>query len=63
MMIIGYRSNVNPSAGIKAVQKHTGKPRTEAKKIIDDAIEGQTVVLDPDWVLREDLEDSGFIVD
>lgn len=62
MLVIGYRSNVNTSGGILAVQKHTGKPRREAKQLIDTVMEGKPITLDPDWVLREDLEDNGFII-
>ena len=63
MIIIGYRSNVNRAAGIKAVQKHTGKEVKEARLMIDEAMRGVVVEFDRDWVLREDLEDSGFIID
>jgi len=63
MMIVGYRSNVNAAEGVRAVVKHTGKPVGEARKLIDSAIGGQSVLFDSDWVLREDLEDNGFIID
>jgi len=62
MMIVGYRPTVNTTAGVKAITKHTGVNLGEARRMIDNAIEGQSVMLDSDWVLREDLEDSGFIV-
>lgn len=62
MTIIGWRKGVNEAAAIAALRKHTGKSLSESKKIIDSAIQGQSIVLPNDFVLREDLEDCNFII-
>ena len=62
MKIVGYKGNVNKSNGIKAITKHTGMPSFEARKIISNAMNGEVIELETDYILLEDLEDSGFIV-
>lgn len=63
MLITGYRAGVNTISATRAISKHTGMSIIEAKKLIEDAIEGKTVKLPDDFVLREDLEDLGFKID
>jgi ribosomal protein L7/L12 len=63
MLITGYRAGVKTIEAITVVRKHTGKSLSESKRIIEDAIEGKTVKLPDDFVLREDLEDLGFRID
>ena len=60
MYIIGWRKGAKTISAIDAVRKHTGKSLSEAKRLIDDALEGKPVQLPDDFVLREDLEDFGF---
>jgi ribosomal protein L7/L12 len=60
MYITGYRAGAKTIEAILAVKRHTGKSVSEAKKLIEDAIEGKPVKLPDDFVLREELEDLGF---
>jgi ribosomal protein L7/L12 len=63
MYIIGYRAGVKTIDAITVVKKHTGMSLIESKRLIEDAIEGKSVKLPDDFVLREDLEDLGFKID
>jgi hypothetical protein len=60
MIIIGVRPKANSLKAIIAVRDHTGKSLAESKRLIEQALEGQTVLLPDDFVLREDLEYLGF---
>jgi ribosomal protein L7/L12 len=62
MYITGWKSGVKTIDAIQAVRKHTNLSLAEAKRLIEDAIEGKSVTLPDDFVLREDLEDLGFKV-
>lgn len=60
MYIIGWRSGANTIHAVQAVKRHTNLSLVEAKRLIEDAVEGKSVTLPDDFVLREDLEDLGF---
>jgi ribosomal protein L7/L12 len=60
MIIVGYRAGVKTVEAISAVRKHTGKSLADSKRLIEAAIQGQSVKLPDDFVLREDLEEFGF---
>jgi len=62
MFIIGYRAGVNTIEAVSIVRKHTDKSLIDSKRLIEEAIEGKAVKLPDDFVLREDLEDLGFII-
>ena len=62
MYITGWRNGANTIDAIQAVRKHTNMSLIDSKRLIEDAIEGKTVKLPDDFVLREDLEDLGFKV-
>lgn len=63
MNIIGYRGKPTKAQTTKIFQKHTTLSQAEISKLVTDVLKGECVHLDNDWVLREDLEDSGFILD
>jgi ribosomal protein L7/L12 len=60
MYITGYRAGVKTIDAINAVRKHTGKSLLDSKRLIEAAVDGKSVQLPDDFVLREDLEDLGF---
>lgn len=62
MTIIGYRKGANTIDAIRSVKKHTGRSLLESKRLIEQVLEGKAVVLDEDFVLREELTDYNFIV-
>ncbi len=62
MLIIGCKHRANSYSAINAVKKHTGKSLLESKRLIESVMEGKTVELPDDFVLREDLEDANFLV-
>lgn len=62
MIIAGWKKGVNTVDAVQAVKKHTGMSMRESKQLIETALEGQAVKLPDDFVLREDLEDSGFSI-
>lgn len=62
MRIIGCKYNANISDATTAIRKHTGKSLAESRKIIDEVMEGKSVDLPDDFVLREDLEDANFLI-
>jgi len=62
MVIVGCRTGVNPVKGINALKKHLNLSHTEAKTIIEKALNGEAVRVDYDLVLLEDLQEFGFIV-
>lgn len=62
MLIIGCKHRANSISAINAVKKHTGKSLLESKRLIESVMEGKTVELPDDFVLREDLEDANFLV-
>lgn len=62
MTIIGYRKGANSYNAILSVKKHTGRSLLESKRLIEKVLEGETVQLDEDFVLREELTDLKFIV-
>jgi hypothetical protein len=60
MYIIGWRSGANTLDAILAIKRHTNLSLAESKRLIKDALDGKSVMLPDDFVLREDLEDLGF---
>jgi ribosomal protein L7/L12 len=62
MYIIGCKHNAKSVDAITAVKKHTGKSLLESKKLIESVMEGKSVKLPDDFVLREDLEDANFLI-
>ena len=60
MYITGWKNGVKTIDAIQAVRKHTNMSLIDSKRLIEDAIEGKTVKLPDDFVLREELEDLGF---
>lgn len=62
MKIIGYKKGARSIDAIKSVRTHTGMSLAESKKLIENVLEGKTVTLDEDLVLREELTDQLFIV-
>jgi len=63
MNIIGYRGNPTKAQTTKIFQKHTNLSQSEINTLVNDILKGEVRTVDNDFVLREDLEDSGFIVD
>jgi hypothetical protein len=62
MTIIGYRRGANSVDAIRSVKKHTGRSLLDSKRLIERVLAGETVQLDEDFVLREELTDYMFIV-
>lgn len=62
MTIIGYRKGANSITAIQSVKKHTGRSLLDSKLLIERVLAGETVQLDEDFVLREELTDCKFIV-
>jgi len=62
MIIVGWRSGANTIDAIQAVRNHTGMSLKESKQLIESALEGNSVKLPDDFVLREDLEECNFII-
>ena len=62
MIIVGWRSGANTINAIQAVRNHTGMSLKESKQLIESALEGNSVKLPDDFVLREDLEECNFII-
>jgi hypothetical protein len=63
MIITGYRHGAKATDAVKAIHKHTEQSLHKSKSIVDEALEGKAMRLPDDFVLREDLEDAGFIVE
>jgi len=63
MTITGYRSNADFLAAQKSVIKHLGLSTKDAKVLVENIKEGRSFRVTDDFVLREDLEDYGFIVE
>lgn len=63
MLIVGYKSTADFNEGTKSVLKHTDFTANQTKKLLKDLKEtGLGVALPDDFVLREELEDLGFIL-
>lgn len=62
MKIIGYKSGARSIDAIMSVRQHTGMSLLESKRLVESVLDGKTVTLDEDLVLREELVDSKFIV-
>lgn len=62
MKIIGYKSGARSIDAIKSVRQHAGLSLLESKQLIERVLDGQTVTLDEDLVLREELTEQRFIV-
>jgi len=60
MIIVGWRKGAKTIDAIQAVRNHTGMSLKESKQLIESALDGNSVKLPDDFVLREDLEDLGF---
>lgn len=63
MNIIGYRGNPAKAQTAKIFQKHTNLSQSEINQLVNDILNGECRQVDNDWVLREDLEEYGFILD
>lgn len=63
MIVTGYKHVVDATNAIKAIHKHVEPNLQKSKSIIDDVLEGKVISLPDDFVLREDLEDAGFIIE
>lgn len=61
MRIIGCKYDANFSEAAVAIHKHTGKSLTASRKMIDTILDGKSVELPDDFVLREDLEYANFL--
>lgn len=62
MIIVGWKKGANTVDAIRAVKNHTGMSLKESKQLIESALEGKSVKLPDDFVLREDLEECNFII-
>lgn len=62
MLVLGYKAGADFNKATAAISKHAGISMHEAKKITDKIKSGETVKLDYDFVLREDLEECKFFI-
>lgn len=62
MLVLGYKAGADFNKATVAISKHTGVSMHEAKKITDRIKSGETVKLDYDFVLQEDLEECKFFI-
>ena len=62
MLIEGWRTGAKAIDATIAIKKHTGLSLYKAKKLVERILEGETIELPNDFVLRDDLRDAGFIV-
>jgi ribosomal protein L7/L12 len=62
MLIEGWDIGAKAIDATIAIKKHTGLSLYKAKKLVERILEGETIELPNDFVLRDDLRDAGFIV-
>jgi hypothetical protein len=62
MLVEGWRGTPSSVEAVRAIHKHTGFSIEKSRKLVDRIIAGEPVSLPDDFVLREDLQDSGFII-
>lgn len=62
MLVVGYKAGADFNKATAAVSKHLGISLHEAKNICDKIEKGETVKIENDFVLREDLEDCKFFI-
>jgi uncharacterized protein (DUF305 family) len=63
MQITGYKHGADADDAISAIIKHTTLSISMSRKMVEDAISGKIINLNDDFVLREDLNDAGFVVE
>jgi len=63
MIIAGYRQNADFFEAPKTLTKHLTMSGSAARRIMNRIENGEAVKVDNDFVLREDLEALGFIVE
>lgn len=63
MNITGYKYGVDSVKAIQSLNKHSDMSLPKARQTIEKAIDGNIISLRDDFVLREDLEDAGFIIE
>jgi len=63
MIVSGYKHGAKTIDATEAICKHVGENLSTAKKMVESVLDGNPVKLPDDFVLREDLESAGFIVE
>jgi len=62
MLVLGYKAGADFNKATAAISNHTGITLHEAKKIADKIKAGETVKLDFNFVLQEDLVECKFFI-
>ncbi len=63
MTIVGFRKGADSYSAILSVRKHTGRSLHDSKRLIEQVLYGNPVILEDDFVLREELTEQKFIVE